>query len=126
MKREVLTAAGLSAAAMLLAFGPAIAQTNRGGAKASNDVEGGAGVSGDVKGSDVKGGAGVKGGDNMPSASPNTSTDVKGDIKGDVKGGVDTNAPSASPRIDDSTTRDNASTPGDVNSDRPADKLQQR
>ena len=109
MKREVLTKVGLSAAALLLAFGPAVAQTNRGGANV---------------GGDVKGGANVKGGDNMPSASPNTSTDVKGDVKSKIKGGVNADSPSASPRIDDSTTRDNANKPGGLNPDKPTDNKQ--
>src|SRR5262249_17599594 len=113
MKRQFLTTAGLSAAALLLAFGLAVAQTNPGAANVGSDAKGGATVGGDVKG-----GANVKGGDNLPSASPNTSTDVKGDVKSDVKGGVNANSPAPSPRIDDSTKTDNGNKPGGVNSDK--------
>jgi len=107
MKREVLTKAGLSAAVLLLAIGPVVAQANDGGPNV---------------GGDVKGGANVKGGDTMPSASPNTSTDVKGDVKGDIKGGVNADSPSASPRIDDSTTTDNPNKARSLNSDKAIDK----
>jgi hypothetical protein len=127
MKRQFLTTAGLSAAVLLLAFGPAVAQTNRGGADVGSDATGGSNVGGDVKGGanvggDVKGGANVKGGDNMPSASPNTSTEVKGDVKGDIKGGVNADSPSASPRIDDSTKMDNGNKAGGLSPDKSINK----